>query len=274
MFKCSYECKKMNKPMIDINSMTVQELESLPGVGKAKASAIINHREIHSSYQSLSDLTSVEGITKTLISKIQEEYVIVFSKSKDLPCSSNSKNQTVNLKRQYKLDSHVLQWRSNKESPSPDKKCKNSDLTDDELSLNCKDLSNSTSLSCTSFSNMEHVCLTTSQFNYTNHHDIPCGMPVWLNQFKLWGREERLQAINELIGLCDMSIVRHMMAKIEPYFQRDFISLLPKELALYVLSFLEPKHLCKAAMTCRYWRVLAEDRLYVIVLHCNILFDA
>jgi len=85
-----------------------------------------------------------------------------------------------------------------------------------------------------------------------------------------------------------------MMQVIEPQFQRDFISLLPKEvsqgksqagptavcwlpavgacsaivtwllllqLALYVLSFLEPRDLLRAAQTCRYWRVLAEDNL-------------
>lgn len=33
------------------------------------------------------------------------------------------------------------------------------------------------------------------------------------------------------------------------------------QLALYVLSFLEPKDLLQAAQTCRYWRVLAEDNL-------------
>ena len=55
--------------------------------------------------------------------------------------------------------------------------------------------------------------------------------------------------------------VRHMMSVIEPQFQRDFISLLPKELALYVLSFLKPRDLLNAAQTCSYWRILAEDNL-------------
>lgn len=52
-----------------------------------------------------------------------------------------------------------------------------------------------------------------------------------------------------------------MMAVIEPQFQRDFISLLPKELALYVLGFLGPRDLTRAAQTCRCWRILAEDNL-------------
>lgn len=37
--------------------------------------------------------------------------------------------------------------------------------------------------------------------------------------------------------------------------------LLVPQLALYVLSFLEPRDLLRAAQTCRYWRVLAEDNL-------------
>ena len=60
---------------------------------------------------------------------------------------------------------------------------------------------------------------------------------------------------------CEPQQVRHMMQVIEPQFQRDFISLLPKELALYTLSFLEPRDLLRAAQTCRYWRILAEDNL-------------
>ena len=33
------------------------------------------------------------------------------------------------------------------------------------------------------------------------------------------------------------------------------------QLALYVLSFLDPKDLLRAAQTCQYWRVLADDNL-------------
>lgn len=55
--------------------------------------------------------------------------------------------------------------------------------------------------------------------------------------------------------------VRHIMQVIEPQFQRDFISLLPKELALKVLSFLDPADLLKAAQTCHSWKMLADDNL-------------
>lgn len=60
---------------------------------------------------------------------------------------------------------------------------------------------------------------------------------------------------------CTASQVRHVMRVIEPQFQRDFISLLPRELALHVLGFLEPRDLLRAAQTCHAWRVLAEDNI-------------
>lgn len=72
---------------------------------------------------------------------------------------------------------------------------------------------------------------------------------------------ERLLAVDRLIEHCEPTQVRHMMKVIEPQFQRDFISLLPKELALQVLSYLEPKDLLRAAQTCRSWRFLADDNL-------------
>nr|XP_057932916.1 F-box/WD repeat-containing protein 7 isoform X2 [Doryrhamphus excisus] len=89
----------------------------------------------------------------------------------------------------------------------------------------------------------------------------PAGLQEWLRTFQSWTGPEKLLALDELIDSCEPTQVKHMMQVIEPQFQRDFISLLPKELALYVLSFLEPKDLLQAAQTCRYWRILAEDNL-------------
>ena len=46
-----------------------------------------------------------------------------------------------------------------------------------------------------------------------------------------WSNAERLLAIDRLIETCEPTQVRHMMQVIEPQFQRDFISLLPKEVS-------------------------------------------
>uniref|UniRef100_UPI0037E751B1 F-box/WD repeat-containing protein 7-like isoform X2 n=1 Tax=Semicossyphus pulcher TaxID=241346 RepID=UPI0037E751B1 len=89
----------------------------------------------------------------------------------------------------------------------------------------------------------------------------PSGLQDWLHTFQAWSGPERLLALDELIDRCETNQVKHMMQVIEPQFQRDFISLLPKELALYVLTFLAPRDLLQAAQTCRYWRILAEDNL-------------
>lgn len=82
----------------------------------------------------------------------------------------------------------------------------------------------------------------------------PPELSDWLLQFQRWSHVERLVAVDRLIEHCEPTQVRYMMKVIEPQFQRDFISLLPKELALQVLSYLEPKDLLRAAQTCRSWR--------------------
>lgn len=44
-----------------------------------------------------------------------------------------------------------------------------------------------------------------------------------------WSGAERLTALDQLVERCDTTQVKHMMQVVEPQFQRDFISLLPKE---------------------------------------------
>ncbi|TMW45354.1 hypothetical protein DOY81_009567 [Sarcophaga bullata] len=89
----------------------------------------------------------------------------------------------------------------------------------------------------------------------------PPELQQWLLQFQRWSHAERLLAVDRLIEHCEPTQVRHMMKVIEPQFQRDFISLLPRELALQVLSYLDPKDLLRAAQTCRSWRFLCDDNL-------------
>ena len=48
--------------LIDINTATAAELESLPGIGPATASAIVEHRERHGPFAHVDDLVNVRGI--------------------------------------------------------------------------------------------------------------------------------------------------------------------------------------------------------------------
>lgn len=49
--------------------------------------------------------------------------------------------------------------------------------------------------------------------------------------YQSWTGPEKLLALDELIDSCEPTQVKHMMQVIEPQFQRDFISLLPKEVS-------------------------------------------
>ena len=117
----------------------------------------------------------------------------------------------------------------------------------------------SSNLTSTNSTDFEYLDLNDQSLNLPR----PANLERWLDMFHNWTHNERLVALESLVDseICDIQQIRFLLSIIEPQLQRDFISLLPKELALYVLSFLEPKDLLKAAQTCRYWRILCEDNL-------------
>jgi len=55
---------------VDVNAATEAELTSLPGIGPAKAAAIIQHRTAHGPFKNLSDLDAVSGIGPATLSNI------------------------------------------------------------------------------------------------------------------------------------------------------------------------------------------------------------
>lgn len=50
-----------------------------------------------------------------------------------------------------------------------------------------------------------------------------------------------------------------MLTETVPVAEADFTAVLPRFLSLYVMSFLSPLDLCKAAQVSWHWRVLAEQ---------------
>ena len=56
---------------IDLNSATVEQLISLPGVGQSKAKAIIKYREEVGPFLEVAQLTQVKGIGEKMLSKIE-----------------------------------------------------------------------------------------------------------------------------------------------------------------------------------------------------------
>lgn len=63
-------------PKININTCTKEELESLDGIGEAKAIEIINYRKINGYFRSIEDLKQVNGIGDVVYQKIKD-YITV-----------------------------------------------------------------------------------------------------------------------------------------------------------------------------------------------------
>lgn len=61
---------------ISLNSATMEQLESLPGVGPAMAARIIEHRESIGSFSDLTQLKDVSGIGDKLYAKISQDLTL------------------------------------------------------------------------------------------------------------------------------------------------------------------------------------------------------
>jgi hypothetical protein len=94
---------------------------------------------------------------------------------------------------------------------------------------------------------------------------------LYVNIYRLLNNEPKVTKSNSrykvaLVLSNLMYIVAHNFFEILCTFQArlhcvSLMLLFSLKLALYVLSFLEPRDLLRAAQTCRYWRLLCEDNL-------------
>ncbi len=58
--------------LIDLNRATKEELMTIPGVGEAKASQIIQYREEHGRFKKIEDIMNISGIKEGLFEKIRD----------------------------------------------------------------------------------------------------------------------------------------------------------------------------------------------------------
>ena len=56
---------------LNVNAATVEELVSLPGIGVAKAAAIVEYRKIHGPFERVEDLVEVSGIGDGILGSIR-----------------------------------------------------------------------------------------------------------------------------------------------------------------------------------------------------------
>ncbi|MFH1287198.1 MAG: helix-hairpin-helix domain-containing protein [bacterium] len=68
----SQKPEKLSDKKININSASIQELESLIGIGPKIAAKIINYREKHGEFKSIEDIKKVRGIGKKKFNKMKD----------------------------------------------------------------------------------------------------------------------------------------------------------------------------------------------------------
>lgn len=61
---------------ININTADIDDLMTLPGIGEAKAEAIIEYRDAQGSFQTIEDIMNIPGIKEAVFSKIKDKITV------------------------------------------------------------------------------------------------------------------------------------------------------------------------------------------------------
>ncbi len=62
-----------NAGKVNINTASVQELKTLPGIGESKADAILAYRQSHGSFKTAEEIMQISGIKEGLYNKIKDK---------------------------------------------------------------------------------------------------------------------------------------------------------------------------------------------------------
>ena len=67
---------KQEVALVDVNSASVEELMSVPGIGQVVAQRIVEFREKNGPYKSVDDLLKVQGIGEKSLAKLRDRIVV------------------------------------------------------------------------------------------------------------------------------------------------------------------------------------------------------
>jgi len=63
-------------PKADLNSATLEQLESVNGIGHDTAEQILAHKKEHGAFQSMDDLLKVKGVGKVRLKALAEAFTV------------------------------------------------------------------------------------------------------------------------------------------------------------------------------------------------------
>ncbi|WP_274570865.1 helix-hairpin-helix domain-containing protein [Neisseria leonii] len=61
---------------VNINTASAEELKALPGIGAAKAQAIVDYRKENGQFKTVDDLKKVKGIGDAVLAKLKDQATV------------------------------------------------------------------------------------------------------------------------------------------------------------------------------------------------------
>jgi competence protein ComEA len=75
-------CSATAMAVVNLNTATKEELVALPGIGPAKAQAILDYRNSHGAFKSIEEVKDVKGIGAKRFEKLKSELTVVGASAK------------------------------------------------------------------------------------------------------------------------------------------------------------------------------------------------
>ena len=68
--------------VVNLNTASRDELVAVPGIGPAKAQAIVEHRKSHGPFKSVDDLKQIKGFRDRLVERLRPELTVAATPAK------------------------------------------------------------------------------------------------------------------------------------------------------------------------------------------------